>query len=65
MKKIIEFDGMTCNHCVKAVEMELKDLDLESIQIEIGKAIVDYNPDKVTLKEIANAINEAGYKVIN
>ena len=65
MKKIIEIDGMTCNHCVKAVEMELKDLDLESIQIEIGKAIVDYNPDKVTLKEIANAINEAGYKVIN
>jgi copper chaperone len=63
MKEILKIHGMTCGHCVKAVEMELKELLLESFSVEIGKAEVEYDPEKVSHNEIRNSIMEAGYSI--
>lgn len=65
MKKQFKVDGMTCHHCVKAVVMELDKLDITSHQVDIGEAIVEYDENKVDEKQIVNAIEEAGYKVVN
>lgn len=65
IKKKYEISGMTCGHCVKAVEMELKDLDLESYDVEIGKADIKYDPEKVSEAQIIAAVKEAGYEVTN
>lgn len=62
--KEIKISGMSCHHCVKAVEFELKKLPLENFKVEIGKAIVTYDPNSVSLGAIIEAIEEAGYKVI-
>ncbi len=62
--KEIKISGMTCHHCVKAVEFELKKLPLVNYKVEIGKATVTFNPNAVSLGAIIEAIEEAGYKVI-
>jgi len=61
----IIIEGMSCQHCVKAVEVELSELNLDSYKVEIGSANVHYDEDKVSYTDIANAIEEAGYKVVN
>ncbi len=64
--KTIEFniDGMSCQHCVMAVEKELAKLDLEESKVEIGSAKVIYDDTKLEENEIIEAINESGYKVV-
>ncbi len=63
--KEFNIDGMTCMHCVKGVEMELKELEAAEFHVEIGNAKVTYDETKLTEKDIVNAIEEAGYKVKN
>ena len=64
MEKKFKVEGMTCHHCVKAVVMELDELDINSHQVDIGEVIVNYDEEKVTEKQIKEAIEEAGYKVV-
>ena len=64
MEKTFKIDGMSCGHCVMTVEKELGKLEIE-IKVEIGSAKVNFNTDKVSEKNIKDAIEEAGYKVID
>lgn len=59
-----KIDGMSCRHCVMAVEKELAKVGLEKSEVEIGSAKVVYDENKVEENEIVEAINEAGYKVV-
>ena len=63
-EKTYKIDGMTCHHCVKAVEVELSETGVEQYDVEIGSAKVKYDENKVTEKEIETAIEEAGYQVV-
>ena len=63
--EIIKIEGMSCNHCVMAVKDELSNLDLNVKNVEIGKAEIEYDENKVNRKEIEDAIDEAGYKVMS
>ena len=60
----IQINGMNCMHCVKAVEIELKKLNLQSAKVEIGKAVVEFNPQLVKKEDIYSAIEEAGFSPI-
>ena len=62
--KDFKIEGMSCNHCVMAVEKELSKLELENKKVEIGKASVTYDENKVNEQSIIHAIEEAGYKVV-
>ncbi len=64
-KKEFKINGMTCHHCVKAVEIELEELGVNSYEVEIGSAIVEYDENKISEDQIINAISEAGYQVAN
>ena len=59
----ILIDGMSCGHCVKAVEIELSELNLDSYEVEIGSANILYDENKVSHADIVKAIEEAGYRV--
>lgn len=63
-EKKINIEGMTCHHCVKAVEVELEDLGVESYDVQIGLAIVKYDETKISEHDLVKAIDEAGYKVV-
>lgn len=61
----IPVQGMTCAACAKAVERAVSKLDgVESVAVNFAteKAVVKYNPTKVRLSEIKQAITKAGYK---
>jgi copper chaperone len=59
----LTIDGMSCGHCVKAVESALSAVDgVESADVEIGRATVKVGPD-VSSETLAAAIEEEGYTV--
>ena len=63
MKKNFSIVGMSCQHCVKAIEMELKELKLKSYNVQIGLVEVDYEDNGIELEAISNAIKEAGFEI--
>lgn len=57
--------GMTCQHCVMAVKRALKSLaGVDEATVEIGKAVVSYDPAKAGVDEMKKAIAEEGYEVV-
>ena len=62
--KELKIEGMSCGHCVMAVNKELEKLNLEEKQVEIGSAKVSFDESKISEDKIKEAIEEAGYKVI-
>ncbi|MDT3696139.1 MAG: cation transporter [Ignavibacterium sp.] len=64
METTFKIDGMSCNHCVMAVKKEIQKLDVDSLDVKIGEAIVKFDEKKVSESQIKEAITEAGYTVI-
>jgi len=64
MGKKFKMDGVSCGHCVMAVEKGLNKLDIEKKKVEVGSAKVSFDAEKISEENIKNAIEEAGYKVI-
>jgi copper chaperone len=63
MNKEFKIEGMSCGHCVMAVEKELNKLEIKSKNVEIGSAKIEFDPVKVSEEEIKNSITEAGFIV--
>ncbi|MDR3628159.1 MAG: cation transporter [Ignavibacteriaceae bacterium] len=64
--KELKIEGMSCGHCVMAVKKELSKIQNMIVEdVQIGKAKVQYDETKVTDKNITDAIEEAGFKLIN
>jgi len=61
--KEFSIDGMSCNHCVMAVKKELSKIQVQSFDVTIGSAKVEFDNTKVTVEEIEKAVEEAGFKV--
>lgn len=58
--------GMSCGHCVKAVEGsvgELKGVSSVKVNLDAGTVAVDFNNDEVTLETIKETIDDQGYDV--
>lgn len=67
-KAEIKISGMSCGHCASRVEKSLKDLigvENAEVDIETEKATVEYNAEKLDPSELENAVDEAGYSVVN
>jgi copper chaperone len=62
----INVKGMSCGHCVNAVETALKELQgVESVNVNLNgnKVSVSYDEQAVSLDKVKEAIEEAGYDV--
>jgi copper chaperone CopZ len=58
----IAIQGMSCGHCVAAVNGALHRLDgVEVRELKIGSATVAYDPAAVTPERIAEVITDEGY----
>lgn len=59
-------NGMSCGHCVKAVEDSVGALDgVNTVSVDLGakKVAVDFDASKVTVEKIKETIDEEGYEV--
>ncbi len=65
MKKIMEINGMTCEHCQARVEKVLNAIDGVTAKVELKKnrAIVNLKKD-VPDQILFNTVTEAGYEVV-
>lgn len=64
VKADYHIEGMSCRHCVDAVEGELQQIDgLTVEEVGIGRARVRYDAGSVAPEAIEAAIDEAGYRV--
>ncbi|MGC9517338.1 MAG: heavy metal translocating P-type ATPase [Methanomicrobiales archaeon] len=64
----IKVSGMNCASCAINVEKSLKDLDgVDDAQVNFSseKATVKFDPEKLKLQQLENAVEKAGYGVIN
>ena len=66
-KIIIPIGGMTCASCASSVEKAVRKLDgIDSVKVNIAteKANISYDQSIVQLSKIKEAIEEAGYRVL-
>lgn len=62
---ILKVEGMSCNHCVQAVEKTVKELGAEG-KVNLANKEVDvrFDESQVSLDAIKEAIEEQGYDVV-
>ena len=61
----LKIEGMTCGHCVMSVQKELGKIPGVNVEkVEIGSAKVQFDETKVDPTMLANAVNDAGYRVV-
>ena len=63
MRTILDIEGMSCVHCVRAVVTGLGGVPgITGADVKIGQAIIDHGPS-VPLSRLREAVEMAGYKV--
>ncbi|MDO7906793.1 copper ion binding protein [Paenibacillus sp. JX-17] len=66
MKNVtLQVEGMSCNHCVNAVEGALKNIGASGkVDLPSKTVAVEYDEAKLQLESIKEAIEEQGYDVV-
>ena len=65
-KIVLIVKGMSCSHCVHAVEKAVKSLDgVSEASVDLGKGIVtvEFVPSRASVEGIKKAITDSGYEV--
>lgn len=62
---ILKVDGMSCNHCVNAIEKTMKELGAQG-KVDLASKLVEvqYDENKLSEQAIKDAIEEQGYDVV-
>lgn len=66
-KTILRVEGMICGHCEIAVQDAVRKLPgIKKVKASKRKkeASVEYDPSRVSLEQIRQAINNTGYEVV-
>ena len=66
-RTVMKISGMNCAGCVSVIQNHVSNIPgVEKCDVNLGaeKAVMEYNPSKVTLEILEKAINDAGYKVV-
>jgi len=65
MKKSIKIDGMSCHHCVMAVQSALEAVEgVSGVSVQLGSADVEFDPQRTNEASLIEAIEEEGYQVV-
>jgi len=58
----LDIDGMSCQHCVRAVTNALGELPGVTVEaVEIGRATVAYDPEQTSPDAVLEAVADEGY----
>ncbi len=66
-KTVIRIGGMSCASCAQSIERGLlreKGVANASVNFATEKAVLEYDPEKVTLQRIGKVIEQAGYEPV-
>lgn len=60
----LSIQGMSCGHCVKAVQDALASLTgISKVEVAVGSVSLTFDETLVSEADIANAIREEGFQV--
>lgn len=58
----LHIEGMSCGHCLKAVNQALAGVPGAAVvSVQIGRAVVETGPGGPTADQLVAAVDEAGY----
>ena len=61
----LKIDGMSCGHCVSAVNKALRALPgITDLKVEIGSAAVGFDAGQVSVDKLKEAVEDEGYEVV-
>lgn len=60
----LTIQGMSCDHCVRAVKQAIEEVGAGVTRVEVGQAEISYDETKISREKIILAIEEEGYKVV-
>jgi copper chaperone len=59
----LKVDGMSCGHCVKAVEKAIAGVQGVTLeQVAIGSATIAFDPARTDVGTLIDAVADAGYE---
>jgi copper chaperone CopZ len=62
MRLTLTIEGMTCEHCVRAVRGRLDRTDGVKVDdVRVGSATLEYDPARTDVQHIEEAIADEGY----
>ncbi|CAM4488062.1 copper chaperone [Paenibacillus endophyticus] len=62
---VLKVEGMTCGHCVSAVEKAVGQTGaVGKVDLASKKVSVEYDEGKVTIEAVKAAIEDQGYDVV-
>ncbi len=63
MEKILEVQGMTCEHCKAKVEKALEEIEgVEEVKVSLFRKQAKVKGENLEGEKLVKAIEEAGYK---
>jgi copper chaperone CopZ len=61
----LTIEGMTCEHCVRAVRGRLEKTDGVKVgEVHVGSATLEYDPQRTNVEHIEEAIADEGYTAV-
>ena len=62
----LRIEGMSCQHCVRAVEQALAEAPgVEAESVTVGSAVVAYDAASVSREDLYARVADAGYTVLS
>ncbi len=63
----LKIKGMSCSHCEKRVADSLRKIGVAEsvVSAKSGSANVTYDPDKISVPALKQAVKDAGYEVVD
>lgn len=61
----LHITGMSCGHCLNTVSSSLSPIAGVTVRtLRIGRAELEYDPDKISPEAIARAVTDTGYPAV-
>ena len=65
IEKTYKIEGMSCGGCVNSLTRVLKSVPgIEPVTVEVGRAVLRFDPALITADTIKAAVDRAGFAVI-
>ena len=65
VEKTFTIEGMSCGGCVNSLTRVLKSVPgVEPVKVEVGRAVLRFDPALITGDTIKAAVDRAGFEVI-
>lgn len=64
MRTELQIQGMSCQHCVKAVDGALRAVPgVETVEVAVGRAVL-ITKDPVNLEQVRNVLDDLGFELV-